>query len=306
MSVFENLKLSENDFQGKLVANLPDKPSEAGLTAQQLKEWFDLAVLEVVMPRLNQVMEELAALTASENLGSAEIAGLLDPEDETQAALTVRAQLTALRKIIDDLLVGQLPSGSIDEAKLVNGAVTTDKLAAGAVTREKMADGAVDHQNLTSALAQQVDNALGVSNEIAQAALFPATLPDGRLEELQADETAGPLLSGSGIALSQPVMGVHVGLSGALSDGTLVAQSVDLGFRPRAVMLFSSEGRVAYRDSYSYYYGGFCMDGHPVVGAANSDTLLEITDTGFTTYTGEKGNDRSYMGHGTHYYLAWR
>ena len=41
MSTFENLKLSNDDFAGKLVANLPDKPSQAGLTAQQLKEWFD-------------------------------------------------------------------------------------------------------------------------------------------------------------------------------------------------------------------------------------------------------------------------
>lgn len=304
MSTFENMKLSNDDFAGKLVANLPDKPSQAGLTAQQLKEWFDRAVLEVVVPRLNQALAELAAPTASENIGSAEIPSLLDPEDETQPALTVRRQLLALRQAIDDLLVGQLPAGAIGETRLANYAVTTSKIADGAVTEEKMAAGAVDYDHLTAALAGRVDAALGVDNEVAQAALFPETLPPGRLAELQADETAGPQLENSGVARSRPECGTYAGLTGTPTT-TFTSTSVTLGYRPRAVLVVSIEGRVGYRDSYTYYYGGLCLDGHPMKNSDN-DTLLEVTDTGFTAYSGTSGNDRSYVATGEHFYLAWR
>ena len=241
MSTFENLKLSNDDFAGKLVANLPDKPSQAGLTAQQLKEWFDRAVLEVVVPRLNQALAELAAPTASENIGSAEIPSLLDPEDETQPALTVRRQLLALRQAIDDLLVGQLPAGAIGETRLANYAVTTSKIADGAVTEEKMAAGAVDYDHLTAALAGRVDAALGVSNEVAQAALFPETLPPGRLAELQADETAGPQLENSGVARSRPECGTYAGLTGTPTT-TFTSTSVTLATGPGRCWWSASRG----------------------------------------------------------------
>ena len=43
MSVnLENMKFHESDFAGKDISSLPDRPSESGMSAQELKARFDL------------------------------------------------------------------------------------------------------------------------------------------------------------------------------------------------------------------------------------------------------------------------
>lgn len=62
------LKLTANDFAGKDVSSLPDKPSEAYMTAGELKAAFDRAAKEVLAPRINELLAVL-----SSNLGAAHI-----------------------------------------------------------------------------------------------------------------------------------------------------------------------------------------------------------------------------------------
>lgn len=100
-----------------------------------------------------------------------------------------------------------------------------------------------------------------------------------------------------------PVVGSYPGLFGTPTT-TFQRVDIELGFRPRAVLVVSVEGRVGYRDSYTYYYGGMAIDGQAMTNSDN-DELIEITHTGFYVRSGTSGNDRSYVATGLHFYLAW-
>lgn len=103
--------------------------------------------------------------------------------------------------------------------------------------------------------------------------------------------------------------GSYSGRSGSPSSGVYSSFSVNLGYRPKAVLVFDDVGRAGDHDSYMYYRGGLVLDGLPIKNDSNR-SLLEITDTGFTATSwlesGNADNERSYMAHGTHYFIAWR
>ena len=70
-------KIKNEDFNGKDVMGLPDKPSEAGMNAATLKERFDAAVKYIVMPKFNALLDYL------ENSG-AESIGVMDEGEQIQ------------------------------------------------------------------------------------------------------------------------------------------------------------------------------------------------------------------------------
>ena len=63
-------KLSSEDFSGKNVKALPDKPSEMGMTAQQLKAAFDKSGEEVIAGRINAIIDVLTGSSGAGEIGT--------------------------------------------------------------------------------------------------------------------------------------------------------------------------------------------------------------------------------------------
>lgn len=55
----DELKLKKSDFIGNTVSELPDAPTQAGITAEALKRQFDAALMYVLLPRFNELITEL-------------------------------------------------------------------------------------------------------------------------------------------------------------------------------------------------------------------------------------------------------
>lgn len=56
-----DFKIKETDFSGKEITGLPNRPSEAGMSATDLKEMFDAGSKKVIVPKLNALIDYLAA-----------------------------------------------------------------------------------------------------------------------------------------------------------------------------------------------------------------------------------------------------
>lgn len=68
-------KIKSEDFTNRDITGLPDKPSEAGMSATALKERFDAAVKYIVMPKWNALLEYLEN-SGAESIG-ANVEGLI-------------------------------------------------------------------------------------------------------------------------------------------------------------------------------------------------------------------------------------
>ena len=55
-----DFKIKETDFSGKEITGLPNRPSEAGMSATDLKEMFDAGSKKVIVPKLNAMIDYLA------------------------------------------------------------------------------------------------------------------------------------------------------------------------------------------------------------------------------------------------------
>lgn len=86
-------KIKNEDFNNRDIMGLPDKPSEAGISAAILKERFDAAVKYIVMPKLNALIEELDGDQGAANTGVLEIEGL--------PGHTVQEVLVSLKNLLD-------------------------------------------------------------------------------------------------------------------------------------------------------------------------------------------------------------
>lgn len=98
------------------------------------------------------------------------------------------------------------------------------------------------------------------------------------------------------------------------------SKTINLGFTPKAVVVYNRNGAQAYTTSASWllnYYGGFAMDGHPCIDTIKdtNDTLIEIVTNGFKVYNVEDDTPssiggiryRSYLNdEEEHYFIAYR
>jgi len=67
---FEERKFNEADFANQDVSSLPDRPSDAGITAQELKARFDnIAKMVIALGKVNGLIDDLGADSAAEKLG---------------------------------------------------------------------------------------------------------------------------------------------------------------------------------------------------------------------------------------------
>lgn len=116
-----DLKLTNADFKGKLIAELPDEPSESGIGAAQLKAQFDAAVTQVLLPRYNALIDMLKAYGAA----------LVDAQAiDGVTGSTLQEQLENLKTQLDGVSAGTIPDGSLTDAKLsVEPGMVLDRLA---------------------------------------------------------------------------------------------------------------------------------------------------------------------------------
>ena len=87
-------------------------------------------------------------------------------------------------------------------------------------------------------------------------------------------------------------------------DGN-ATKNIDLGFRPKAVLVIENGGKVGYYSGSQYTYGGLALPGKPV--AIDGYNALVISSTGFIVYK-HSGYDyiRINLSGSTYYYLAFK
>lgn len=88
----ESLRFNDSDFTGKDIASLPDSPSASGITAQQLKERFDM--IPKMMVALGGYNKLIDALMQKGAIGGAEDIGIRNIVD--LESLTVQGALEEL------------------------------------------------------------------------------------------------------------------------------------------------------------------------------------------------------------------
>ena len=59
--MFSEYKIGEADFAGKDIVSLPDQPGDEGMSAAEVKEAFDRPVKEVVVPKVNALIDAVQA-----------------------------------------------------------------------------------------------------------------------------------------------------------------------------------------------------------------------------------------------------
>lgn len=91
--------------------NMPDYPTGEGISASDLKTAFD-SEAEGLQGDINRLATELEDTTSASNLGAAALT------DGDTSDATIQAKLEKLQSEIEDATLGQIPDGTITEAKL--------------------------------------------------------------------------------------------------------------------------------------------------------------------------------------------
>lgn len=108
----------------------PDKPRDPEANREQHQRPHNQ-----LMVYINELTDKYASNTAGSSgageIGSETISGLMDPTNPLIPAQTVRKQIQAAQKNIDDIVAGIIPDGSINTAKIAEEAVTPSKISGG-------------------------------------------------------------------------------------------------------------------------------------------------------------------------------
>lgn len=94
---------------------------------------------------------------------------------------------------------------------------------------------------------------------------------------------------------------------GSYTGNDAESRLISLGFEPKAIMVFVSNGYPA--DPYvDYYYGGLALPGKPVVirGEYGPKTVLSLEGKGFRIYYDHSDGVFSNENGTEFYYLAWK
>lgn len=97
----DDCKFTDQEFSGKTISELSDRPNETGMSATELKSRFDLiGKTMIALGKFSKLIEFLQGNTpgesASEQIGSAEISELNDPASPAQKAKTLWGQIKAI------------------------------------------------------------------------------------------------------------------------------------------------------------------------------------------------------------------
>lgn len=91
-------------------------------------------------------------------------------------------------------------------------------------------------------------------------------------------------------------------VSGAYTGDGAAARTVSLGFFPRALLVFTSEG-YSHLANVGHTYGGLALPGRNVTRGGG--TALSLTEDGFRVHFDDDFVQSNRSGE-TYYYLAWR
>ena len=144
----------------------------------------------------------------------------------------------------------------------------------------------IDKEMLSDELAAELDGKATQSALSAEAA---------------ARESADSALQATLLQRCEVYIGTYVGLSKENNSSTVnVPQTITLGFRPKAVLIFTEGGETSTGNS--YVRGGLCLDGYPI-GGENQGAY--IIDEGFIVQSPSKSLKLNGLGM-TYYYLAFK
>ena len=119
-------KIKDADFLDRDITSIEGN-TVAG-QADWLKQRFDSSVKQVVAPRLNALIDDLAATTAAGQIGAAPLL--------PGGTATVGGQLAYLKNELNGIALSQIPDGTVTDEKL-SGAPGQVKARLGAVEQEK-------------------------------------------------------------------------------------------------------------------------------------------------------------------------
>jgi len=108
MADFIDSKISGADFTNNDITSIPGTTVLGN--ADELKQRFDAAVKNVVVPKLNALIDALIGATAANQIGNAPLTPL--------GGATVGDQLRYLMDQLNAVTLGQVPDGSITDQKL--------------------------------------------------------------------------------------------------------------------------------------------------------------------------------------------
>lgn len=101
----DDCKFTDQEFSGKTISELSDRPNETGMSATELKARFDLiGKTMLALGKFNKLIDFLKGTTsgdsAAEQIGSSEISELNDPVAPTQKAKTIWGQIKAITLLL--------------------------------------------------------------------------------------------------------------------------------------------------------------------------------------------------------------
>lgn len=109
MALIDN-KIQSSDFTGLGATSMPDKPSEEGMTASEIKTTFDELVTSLVKEKLNALIDELVSTAGAAQIGAVSIDGI--------TGNTVQAQMASVVAQMADMSQGSVVDGAITDEKL--------------------------------------------------------------------------------------------------------------------------------------------------------------------------------------------
>ena len=148
----------------------------------------------------------------------------------------------------------------------------------------------IDREMLSHELAAELD-----------AKADEASVAKRLTSEQTARENADAALQSTLLQRCEVYIGTYVGLSTENNSGTVnVPQTITLGFRPKAVLIFTQGGETSTGNS--YVRGGLCLDGCPIGGSRNGAYII---DEGFVAESPDKNLKLNGLGM-TYYYIAFK